>query len=159
MVVSGVTVPTMDGIAVMAYPIGPGPVQPSLEGVQEVNVQLANTPAEFATPANFAVVTKSGGNDYHGSAFWDFNSSKLNARDFFSPSAPFRVYHNFGGSIGGPIHILQPPGYVVFLYETHHEWRIVPLDGPCEPAALFGGSSSRRAGVVLSGNQILTSGG
>ena len=26
-----------------------------------------------------------------------------NARDFFSTAAPFRVYHNFGGSIGGPI--------------------------------------------------------
>ncbi len=95
--------PTMDGIAVMAYPIGPGPVQPSLEGVQEVNVQLANTPAEFATPANFAVVTKSGSNEFHGSAFWDYNGSRLNARDFFSPAAPFRVYHDFGGSFGGPI--------------------------------------------------------
>ena len=61
----------MDGIAVMAYPIGPGPV-----------------------PANFAVVTKSGTNDYHGTAFWDYNSSALNARDFYSPAAPFRVYHN-----------------------------------------------------------------
>src|SRR4029078_9923634 len=71
--------PTMDGTAVMADPIRPGPVQPSLEGVQEVNVQLANTPAEFATPANFAVVTKSGGNDYHGTAFWDYNGSRLNA--------------------------------------------------------------------------------
>ena len=59
--VTGV-LPTMDGIAVMAYPIGPGPVQPSLEGIQEVNVQLANTPAEFATPSNFAVVTKGGTN-------------------------------------------------------------------------------------------------
>src|ERR1051325_9309631 len=39
--VTGV-LPTMDGIAVMAYPIGPGPVQPSMEGVQEVNTQLAN---------------------------------------------------------------------------------------------------------------------
>ena len=96
-------IPTMDGIAVMAYPIGPGPVQPSLEGIQEVNVQLANTPAEFATPANFAVVTKSGTNGYHGSGFWDYNSSALNARDFFSTAAPFRVYHNFGGSVGGPI--------------------------------------------------------
>jgi hypothetical protein len=96
-------IPTMDGIAVMAYPIGPGPVQPSLEGIQEVNVQLANTPAEFATPANFAVVTKSGTNGYHGSGFWDYNSSSLNARDFFSTAAPFRVYHNFGGSAGGPI--------------------------------------------------------
>ena len=57
--VTGV-LPTMDGIAVMAYPIGPGPVQPSMEGVQEVNVQLADTNAEFATPANIAVVTKSG---------------------------------------------------------------------------------------------------
>jgi hypothetical protein len=68
-----------------------------------VNVQLANTPAEFATPANFAVVTKSGSNELHGSAFWDYNGNKLNARDFFATSAPFRVYHDFGGSIGGPI--------------------------------------------------------
>ena len=95
--------PTIDGIAVMAYPIGPGPVQPSLEGVQEVNVQLANTPAEFATAANFAVVTKSGSNAFRGSAFWAYNGNQLNARDFFSTAAPFRVYHNFGGSIGGPI--------------------------------------------------------
>jgi hypothetical protein len=64
---------------------------------------LANTPAEFATPANIAVVTKSGTNGYHGGAFWDYNSGDLNARDFFSAAAPFRVYHNFGGSLGGPI--------------------------------------------------------
>lgn len=100
--VTGV-LPTMDGIAVMAYPIGPGPVQPSLEAVQEVNVQLADTNAEFATPANIAVVTKSGTNDYHGSAFWDYNSGDLNARDFFATSAPFRVYHDFGGYFGGPV--------------------------------------------------------
>ena len=28
----------------------------------------------------------------------------------------------------GPIQILQPPGYVVFLYETQHEFRVVPLN-------------------------------
>jgi hypothetical protein len=100
--VTGV-LPTMDGIAVMAYPIGPGPVQPSLEAVQEVNVQLADTNAEFATPANIAVVTKSGTNQYHGSAFWAYNSGDLNARDFFAVKAPFRVYNNFGGYFGGPI--------------------------------------------------------
>src|SRR3977135_2645420 len=95
--------PTMDGIAVMAYPIGPGPVQPSLEGIQEVNVQLANTNAEFATPANIAVVTKSGSNQFHGSAFWEYNSGKRNARDFFATQTPFRVYHDFGGYFGGPV--------------------------------------------------------
>ena len=38
-------------------------------------------------------------------------------------------YSSHDGGVGGPIQILQPPGYVVFLYETHHEFRVVPLDG------------------------------
>lgn len=38
-------------------------------------------------------------------------------------------YSSHDGSVGGPIQILQPPGYIVFLYETHHEFRVVPLDG------------------------------
>ena len=38
-------------------------------------------------------------------------------------------YSSHDGSVGGPIQILQPAGYVVFLYETHHEFRVVPLDG------------------------------
>jgi hypothetical protein len=34
-----------------------------------------------------------------------------------------------------PIQILQQPGYVVFLYEYHHAYRLVPLDGrPHVPA-------------------------
>jgi hypothetical protein len=42
-------------------------------------------------------------------------------------------YSSVDGSYGGPIQILQSPGYVVFLYETHHEFRIVPLDGRPQP--------------------------
>jgi hypothetical protein len=95
--------PTMDGIAVMGYIIGTGPEAPSVDGVQQLNVQTNNAPAEFATAATFTVVSKSGTNELHGSVFWDYNGNSLNARDFFSPSVPFRVYHNFGGSIGGPI--------------------------------------------------------
>lgn len=124
--VTGV-LPTMDGIAVMAYPIGPGPVQPSLEAVQEVNVQLANTNAEFATPANIAVVTKSGTNQYHGSAFWDYNSGDLNARDFFAVSTPFRVYNNFGGYFGGPI--LKDKTFFFGSYEGSREAANVVVTG------------------------------
>ena len=54
------------------------------------------------------------------------------------------VYSSADGSYGGPIHILQPPGHVVFLYETHHEFRIVPLDGRPQPGKdikLWEGSS------------------
>src|SRR5262249_21256977 len=99
------TAPTMDGIAVMAYldGIGGGPVQPSLDGIEQINIQLAGTQAEFARAANFTVVTKSGTNLFHSGAYYDYNGNKLNARDPFAVATPFRVYHDFGGSIGGPI--------------------------------------------------------
>jgi hypothetical protein len=60
--------PTMDGIAVMAFPQGAGPVQPSEEGIQKVKMETAVAPAEFSTPGNIAVVSKSGTNEYHGGA-------------------------------------------------------------------------------------------
>ena len=97
------TLPTMDGIAVMAYPFGAGPVQPSLESVQEVTVVKAVGPAEFSTAANIKVLSKSGTNDFHGGAFWMYNGNDLNSRDFFSSKVPFRVYNDFGASAGGPI--------------------------------------------------------
>lgn len=95
--------PTMDGIAVMAYPQGASPVQPSIEGVQEVKMETSVAPAEFATAGNVQVVSKSGTNQLHGSAFWAYNGNALNARNFFSAVVPFRVYHNFAASAGGPI--------------------------------------------------------
>ena len=97
------TLPTMDGIAVTAYSGGASPVQPSFEMIQEVNVVTANPPAEFAVAANYTVVTKSGTNELHGSAFYTYNGNALNARDFFAATRPFRVYNSFGASAGGPI--------------------------------------------------------
>ena len=44
-----------------------------------------------------------------------------------------QAYSSIDGGYGGPIQILQPPGYVVFLFETHHEFRIVPLDDRPQP--------------------------
>ena len=63
------TLPTMDGIAVMSYPLGANPVQPSLESVEEVTAVKAVGPAEFRTAANVKVVSKSGTNEFHGSAY------------------------------------------------------------------------------------------
>ncbi len=57
------------------------------------------------------------------------------------------VYSSHDGSIGGPIQILQPPGYVVFLYEVNHEFRVVPLDDrphPGEDIKLWMGDSRGR---------------
>lgn len=97
------TLPTMDGIAVMAYIQGAGPVQPSMDSIQEVKEESVDAPAEFPTAANIQVVTHGGTNQFHGSAYWDYNGSSLNARNFFSKSVPFRVFNNYATSVGGPI--------------------------------------------------------
>jgi hypothetical protein len=73
------------------------------DSIAEISYILANAPAEFKSPVNFTTVTKSGTNQLHGSAYYDFNGSALNARNFFSNTVPFRVYNNYAVSAGGPI--------------------------------------------------------
>jgi outer membrane receptor protein involved in Fe transport len=49
-------------------------------------------------------VTKSGTNDFHGSAYEFFRNSALDARGFFDAGSPPPFRRNqFGGSVGGPI--------------------------------------------------------
>jgi hypothetical protein len=95
--------PQMDGIAVMAYPQGASPVQPSLESVQELKLETSSAPAEFTTAGNVQVITRSGTNEFHGAAFWMYNGHSLNARNFFAAVRPSRVYNNIATSLGGPI--------------------------------------------------------
>jgi Carboxypeptidase regulatory-like domain len=97
------TVQLVDGVTVMAYDLGSGPVQPGFAAVEEVSAVTSVAPAEFATAGTLQMVTRGGTNDFHGSAYWDYNGNALNARDFYSPTVPFRVYNDFGASLGGPI--------------------------------------------------------
>jgi hypothetical protein len=84
------------------------PMQPSFESVQEMRLTMVNNSAEYGAVATVTVTSKSGTNELHGSIFQQYSSGGLNARNFFQSSRPSRVYHQFGGSIGGPI---VTPGY------------------------------------------------
>jgi Carboxypeptidase regulatory-like domain/TonB dependent receptor len=81
-------------------------LQASLETIQEFRVESSNYPAEFGTGTGgqISVVTKSGGNAFHGALFEYLRNDKLDARNFFDGSlkSPLRL-NQFGGSIGGPI--------------------------------------------------------
>lgn len=83
-------------------------LQSSLENVQEFRVDSNNFPAEFGTGTGgqISVVTKSGGNQFHGSAFEYFRNDALDAANFFDnivgQKSPLRL-NQFGGSLGGPI--------------------------------------------------------
>ncbi|MEP7037339.1 MAG: carboxypeptidase regulatory-like domain-containing protein [Acidobacteriota bacterium] len=85
-------------------------LQSSLENIQEFRVDSSNFPAELGTGTGgqISVVTKSGGNQFHGSAFEYLRRSGLDARNFFDnitpgiPKSDLKL-DQFGGSIGGPI--------------------------------------------------------
>lgn len=81
-------------------------LQASLETVQEFRVESSNYPAEFGTGTGgqISVVTKSGGNQYHGSLFEYIRNDAFDARNFFdgASKSPLRL-NQFGGSLGGAI--------------------------------------------------------
>jgi Carboxypeptidase regulatory-like domain/TonB dependent receptor len=53
------------------------------------------------------IITKTGTNVFHGSAYWFYNSNVLNSRSNLDKrlfkSAPWRVENQFAGTLGGPI--------------------------------------------------------
>ncbi|HYE76004.1 MAG TPA: carboxypeptidase regulatory-like domain-containing protein, partial [Blastocatellia bacterium] len=78
--------------------------------VQEVRLITNQFSAEYGRAAGSVVniLTKSGSNEFHGSAFWFNNNNKFNARSNLDKAAGFtkaprRNENQFGGTIGGPI--------------------------------------------------------
>jgi hypothetical protein len=82
---------------------------PSVDAVEEFKIQQSSFSAEFgftgATLVN--VVTRSGTNAFHGSAYEFLRNDKLDANEWFAAqngeSKPPLRYNNFGFTIGGPI--------------------------------------------------------
>jgi hypothetical protein len=81
----------------------------SLDALQEFRIQSSTFAPEFGrTPgAQVSVVTKSGGNTFHGSVFEFFRNEALDANDWFANSKglpkPELRQNDFGGVLGGPI--------------------------------------------------------
>ncbi len=78
---------------------------PNPDAVQEFNLQSSNFTAEYGNAGGGVVnvVTKSGTNEIHGSAFEFLRNGKLNARNFFAPTQDTLKRNQYGVSIGGPV--------------------------------------------------------
>jgi hypothetical protein len=79
---------------------------PSLDSIAEFKVVDSTGSAAYGSGSTAVVlVTKSGTNQFHGSAFEYNRVAQLDAANFFAtslPKAPF-IRNEFGGSLGGPI--------------------------------------------------------
>ena len=83
-------------------------LRPSVESVREFKIQTNLFQAEQGRNpgATVNVITKSGSNAFHGSAYEFFRNTQLDAKNFFTKAgAPKAQYqqNQFGGSLGGPI--------------------------------------------------------
>ena len=89
-------------------------INPNLDAVSEMKVTSQNYDAELGNAVAGVVTaqTKSGSNDFHGSAFEYRRSDAQQARDPFTQFAPDSLtgkyipsllHNQFGGSVGGPV--------------------------------------------------------
>jgi hypothetical protein len=129
-------------------------VFPSIDSIAEFKVERNSFSAEFgqAQGAVINLVTKGGGNDFHGALFDFYRNDKFNATDWFSnesrtPRAPLN-YKNFGGNFSGPI--IKNRAFFFWSEEWRREKRgtgplkaLVPT-----PAEKLGDFSGARSGGV-----------
>ena len=110
---TGTPMAWLDGADIQNLRLGSGliTIDPPVDAIQEVKVLENNYSAEYGGSSGGVIVetTKSGTNQFHGSAYEFFRNDALDAAGYFAPVQsgaklkPELRYNVFGGSIGGPI--------------------------------------------------------
>jgi hypothetical protein len=121
---------------------------PNPDSIQEFKVLTSNFGAEYGRNGGgiVTVVTKSGTNNFHGSAFEFNRNTAYNANDFLSNSqgAPRGVLkrNQYGGTFGGPIK--KDKLFFFLSYQGQRQNQLVPSDvgSTFTPAELKGDFSA-----------------
>ena len=119
-----------------------GPLANYIESFQEVKIDLANNSAEFSSMGQVTIISKSGTNDLHGSAFDYYSTPFFRARDPFSPERATGIRHQPGATIGGPVYIpkiynRRNKTFFFFSYETARGSQLTQLLNPTVPLAAW----------------------
>ena len=97
----------VDGIDDNERIIGTIGIKPNVEGIQEITVQTNSYAAEAGRTAGgvINIITASGSNQFHGSAYEYFRNDIFDGRSYFQTTGakPELRQNQYGGSIGGPI--------------------------------------------------------
>jgi hypothetical protein len=159
---------TVNGIDNKDNTVGGPVMQFPLEAIQEFVISTARFSAVNGRSEGAAinVVTKSGGNDYHGAAFYFLRDKKLNASEV-SPADP-SIKSNppfnrkqWGGAISGPLHLPRfgegGPSYYetgnktffFFALERQNEATSIPVASDAFSELLLVQSLGARPATVL----------
>src|SRR5271165_3870326 len=114
-----------NGVAAGATGVMPTPA----DSVQEFKVNIAGQSADFNSSAGAQVIiqTKSGTDQWHGTAYWYYLDNNLNANTYQNnfnglPNADFH-YNRFGGAGGGPIISKKILGGKTYFFGNYEGFR------------------------------------
>jgi hypothetical protein len=112
---------TIDGGTNIQAFVGEVNISPSVDAISEFKVQSSVMSAEFGFTAGGVVniVTKSGTNQYHGTAYEFLRNDAFDARNAFASTRTKLRYNQFGASLGGPVIRNQ-----TFFFGNWEEYRL-----------------------------------
>jgi hypothetical protein len=126
---------------------------PSIDAIAEFKVVRGQYDPELGRSASgqVNVITKSGTADLHGNIYEFFRNDALNANNYFNKRAqltagkpnkpPYLRYHDFGGTIGGPVwipKIYEQRNKTFFFFSEEARRNITYSNGTAEvPTAAF----------------------
>jgi hypothetical protein len=112
---------TLDGVYNDSNWNGTYAIAPSVDALAEFKVQSHSDQAEFGgvTGGVVNVATKSGTNQFHGTAYEFLRNDALDARGFFTASKPPLRQNQFGATLGGPA--IKDKTFFFFSYEGYRQ--------------------------------------
>ncbi len=93
---------------------------PPVDTISEVSINSGNAPAQYGNGlTSINLITKSGTNQFHGSAYEYDQNTALNARGFYNTTGQKSVEHwnEYGGTIGGPV--IKNKLFFFFAYQRN----------------------------------------
>lgn len=162
---SGSTSYYLDGGTNMTGLRNTGNIQPNPDAVDQFRVETNNYSAEYGRFPNgvINVITKSGTNKWHGSAFEFWRENGLNALDWTNNTNTANVQplhrHQFGGTVGGPI--IKDKTFFFFSYGGLRQITSGVLNGAVTPTAIqrtgdFSANLPTQSGAITSCAQTLS---
>jgi len=132
---------------------------PSVDALEEFRVLADNYSAEYGRAAGSVVVavTKSGTNQFHGSAWEYIRNNAFDSTNHFTPKGqgtPFLRQHQYGGDFGGPVILPKYNGHNrTFFFVAYEHLQIhqegIQVSHPLTAAQRTGDFSSSLSSQVI----------
>ena len=114
----------------------------NLDSIGEVKVLMNNYNAEYGRSGGAIInmVTKSGGSQYHGAAWFNKRHEQFNANNYFNNlnglGKPIYRFQTFGGDLGGPVPFTHNKLFFFGLFEDTRLKNPTPIERWTMPTAL-----------------------